>query len=151
MTFGLLIGDAGLGLARLDFGHAFVHGLAEVTLVLVRFSDAARIDLAGVRRDHDLPVRTRALALPLVIAAGTAAAMALTLGLQRWEAALLAAILAPTDAALGQSVVANPSIPARVRQALNIESGLNDGIALPLVVLFVCLASFVHFEGAERN
>ncbi|MCG8595118.1 MAG: cation:proton antiporter [Kiloniellales bacterium] len=150
-AFGLLIGGAVLGVADLDFGHGFVHGLAEVTLVLVLFSDAARIDLRVVRRDHDLPVRMLLIGMPLIIVCGTLVGLALPLGLGLWEAALLAAILAPTDAALGQSVVASPLVPARIRQALNIESGLNDGIALPLVLLFACFASLAHATEDGRN
>ena len=150
-AFGLVIGGAVLGLADLDFGHGFIHGLAEFTLILVLFSDAARIDLRAVKRDHDLPLRMLVLGMPLIIVAGAAAALALPLGLGLWEAALLAAILAPTDAALGQSVVASPLVPARIRQALNIESGLNDGIALPLVLLFACLASATHAVEGDRN
>ena len=150
-AFGLVIGGAVLGIADLDFGHGFIHGLAEVTLVLVLFSDAARIDLRVVRRDHDLPVRMLLLGMPLIIVFGAVLGLALPLGLGLWEAALLAAILAPTDAALGQSVVASPLVPARIRQALNIESGLNDGIALPLVLLFACFASLAHDTGGDRN
>ncbi len=140
-VFGLVIGGAVLGLADLNFDQGFIHGLAEITLVLVLFSDAARIDLRVVRKEHDLPLRMLLIGMPLIIIAGTLAGLALPLGLGLWEAALLAAILAPTDAALGQSVVASPRVPARIRQALNIESGLNDGIALPLVLLFASLAS----------
>jgi NhaP-type Na+/H+ or K+/H+ antiporter len=150
-ALGLVIGDAALGLAHLDFGHAFVHGLAEVTLVLVLFSDASRIDLRLLRRDHDLPFRMLLIGMPLAIIAGTFAGLALPLGLGLWEAALLAAILAPTDAALGQSVVSNPLVPTRIRQALNVESGLNDGIALPVVLLFASLASAVQVGEGERN
>lgn len=149
--FGLLIGEAGLGLADLDFGHGFVHGLAEATLILVLFSDAARIDLRQLRRDHNLPVRMLLIGMPLAIVAGTLGGLVLPLGLTFWEAALLAAILAPTDAALGQSVVSSPLVPVRIRQALNVESGLNDGIALPLVLLFACLASAAHAVDGERN
>ncbi len=150
-VFGLVIGGGVLGIADLDVEHGFIHGLAEVTLILVLFSDAARIDLAAVRRDHDLPVRMLLLGMPLIVVFGLAAALLLPLGLGLWEAALLAAILAPTDAALGQSVVASPRVPARIRQALNIESGLNDGIALPLVLLFACLASIAHAPEGDRN
>ena len=150
-AFGLVIGGEVLGLADLDFDHGFVHGLAEVTLILVLFSDAARIDLAAVRRDHDLPVRMLLIGMPLIVVFGLVAGLALPLGLGLWEAALLAAILAPTDAALGQSVVTSPRVPARIRQALNIESGLNDGIALPLVLLFACLASLSHAPDGDRN
>jgi len=148
-AFGLLIGPTVLGLADLDFEDGFINGLAEITLILVLFSDAARIDLRVVRRNHNLPVRMLLIGMPLIIVAGTLAALALPLGLTLWEAALLAAILAPTDAALGQSVVSSPLVPIRVRQALNIESGLNDGIALPLVLLFASLASVS--PGEDRN
>lgn len=149
--FGLLIGSGGLGLADLDFGHEVVHGLAEVTLILVLFSDAARIDLRRVRRDHDLPLRMLGIGLPLIVLSGAAVAWLLPLGLTLWEAALLAAILAPTDAALGQSVVTSKLVPARIRQALNIESGLNDGIALPVVLLLATLASASEAaEGADH-
>lgn len=141
VALGLAIGSAGLGLADLEFDHGVVHTLAELTLVLVLFSDAARIDLGAVRRYHDLPVRMLAIGMPLTIVLGVLAALALPLGLGLWEAAVLAAILAPTDAALGQSVVTNREVPPRIRQALNVESGLNDGIALPAVLLFASFAS----------
>ena len=150
-ALGFVISGAVLGAADLDFGHGFIHGLAEVTLILVLFSDAARIDLRVVRRDHDLPHRMLLIGMPLTIALGSVVGLSLPLGLGLWEAALLAAILAPTDAALGQSVVTSPLVPARIRQALNIESGLNDGIALPLVLLFACLASLAHAEAGDRN
>ncbi len=150
-AFGLLIGEAVFGLADLDFGHGFIHGLAEVTLILVLFSDAARIDLRQLRRDHNLPVRMLLIGMPLTIVVGTLVALALPLGLGIWEAALLAAILAPTDAALGQSVVSSPFVPTRIRQALNVESGLNDGIALPLVLLFAALAGDAHAGEGSQN
>jgi NhaP-type Na+/H+ or K+/H+ antiporter len=120
-------------------------------LILVLFSDAARIDLRQLRRDHDLPVRMLLIGMPLVIVVGTLVGLALPLGLGLWEAALLAAILAPTDAALGQSVVSSPLVPTRIRQALNVESGLNDGIALPVILLFACLASAAHAGAGEQN
>ena len=150
-VFGLLIGDAGFGLAHLDFGPGFIHGLAEVTLILVLFSDATRIDLRRLRRDHNLPLRMLLIAMPLAIVGGTLVGLALPLGLSFWEAALLAAILAPTDAALGQTVVSSPLVPTRIRQALNVESGLNDGIALPLILLFASLASAAQGGGGARN
>jgi len=140
-VFGLIIGAAGLGLAPLDISHGMIHLLAEITLVLVLFSDAARIDLRALIRDHSLPVRMLVIGMPLTIAAGTAVALALPLGLDLYHAALLAAVLAPTDAALGQSVVSNANVPVRIRQALNVESGLNDGIAVPIVLLFATLAA----------
>ena len=142
-VFGLLIGEAGLGIVDLGFGHTFVHTLAEITLVLVLFSDAARIELAGLKADHILPFRMLMVGMPVVIILGTIIALALPLGLSLWGAALLAAVLAPTDAALGQFVVTSPLVPQRIRQTLNVESGLNDGIALPIIVLFVGLLGFL--------
>ncbi len=136
------------GILDLDVGESLVHTLAELTLVLVLFTDASRIDLKLLRRQHDLPVRLLALGMPLTVILGTLAAVWLFPEFTLWEAALLAAVLAPTDAALGQAVVSSPKVPVRIRQALNVESGLNDGIALPLVlVLMSTCASAVAGQG----
>jgi len=97
-----------------------------------------------VREDHNLPVRMLLIGLPLAMAAGTFAAVLVFPAFSLWEAALLAALLAPTDAALGQSVVSANAVPLRIRQSINIESGLNDGIALPAVLLFAALAGAAH-------
>lgn len=141
ILFGFLIGDGGLAIASVDSGHAAIHLIAELTLILVLFTDAARIDLSRLRRDHNLPVRMLMIGLPLVVVAGALAAVQLFPAFTFWEAVLLAALLAPTDAALGQSVVSAKIVPVRIRQAINVESGLNDGIALPAVLLFAALAS----------
>lgn len=140
-VFGLVIGGAGFEVIEVDFDLGLIHTIAEVTLILVLFSDAARIELRTLRSEHNLPVRMLVFGLPLAIFFGALAALGLPLGFGVWEAALLAAILAPTDAALGQAVVTSPHVPVRIRQALNVESGLNDGIALPAVLLFAALAS----------
>ena len=150
VAFGFLIGTGGLDLADVDLSHSMLHLVAELTLILVLFSDAARIDLKLVRRDHNLPLRMLVLGLPLAIVLGTATAAWLFPDFGLWEAALLAALLAPTDAALGQPVVSNPAVPQRIRQAINIESGLNDGIALPAVLLFAALAS-MHGGGESQD
>lgn len=142
--FGLVIGGAVLGVAEVDFENDIIHTLAELTLIFVLFTDAARIDLKLLRRDHNLPVRLLVIGMPLTILAGAVTALALLPEFRLWEAALLAAILAPTDAALGQAVVSNPLVPARIRQTINVESGLNDGIALPVVLLFASLASAAY-------
>ncbi len=144
VALGLAVGAGGLGLANIDVEHGVIHIIAELTLILVLFTDAARIDLDRVRRDHNLPVRMLLIGLPLAIAAGTGVALLVFPGFSLWEAALLAALLAPTDAALGQSVVSAKAVPSRIRQAINIESGLNDGIALPAVLLFAALAGAAH-------
>jgi NhaP-type Na+/H+ or K+/H+ antiporter len=101
-------------------------------------------NLKLLRRDHNLPVRLLVGGLPLTIIAGTVVGLLLLPDFTLWQAALLAAVLAPTDAALGQAVVSSPLVPARIRQAINVESGLNDGIALPVVLLFASLASAEH-------
>jgi NhaP-type Na+/H+ or K+/H+ antiporter len=141
IVFGIAIGDGGFGIARLNLDHDAIHILTEATLILVLFSDAARIDLSRLRKDHNLPVRMLALGLPLVMLAGMAVATLLFGHFSIWEAALLAAILAPTDAALGQAVVSDEAVPVRIRQAINVESGLNDGIALPVVLFLASAAS----------
>ncbi len=140
-VFGFMIGAGGLGIAKLDIGHSAIHLIAEFTLMLVLFTDASRIDIRTVRRDHNLPARMLIIGLPLTIVAGAIVASQLFPAFSFWEAALLAALLAPTDAALGQAVLSAEVVPARIRQAINIESGLNDGIALPAVLLFAALAS----------
>jgi NhaP-type Na+/H+ or K+/H+ antiporter len=118
-----------------------VHVLAEITLVMVLFADAARISIRRLDHDHNVPVRLLAIGLPLTIALGAAVGYLMFPRWPVWETALLAAILAPTDAALGQAVVTMESVPVRLRQALNVESGLNDGIALPFVLMFAGLAA----------
>jgi NhaP-type Na+/H+ or K+/H+ antiporter len=138
VTFGFVVAR-GLGVVELEMEDPLIHTLAELTLVLVLFTDASRIDLGLLRREHDLPVRLLTIGLPMCIVLGGLLAVALfDFGL--WEAAVLAAMLAPTDAALGQAVVSIQEVPVRIRQALNVESGLNDGIALPVFLLFLSFA-----------
>jgi NhaP-type Na+/H+ or K+/H+ antiporter len=144
IVFGYMLGPGGINLAAVDVGHSAIHIIAEVTLILVLFTDAARIDLNRVRKDHDLPVRMLLIGLPLTMVAGTLVAAWVFPAFSVWEAALLAALLAPTDAALGQAVVSAKIVPVRIRQAINIESGLNDGIALPAVLLLAAMASIGH-------
>lgn len=139
-AFGLIAGPAAAGLISVKISNTGLHILAEATLVLVLFSDAASIDLRTLRRDHDFPVRMLVIGMPLTIALGAIAATGLFSDLLVWEALLLAAILAPTDAALGQAVLLNRTVPVRIRQALNVESGLNDGIALTVVLFFAAFA-----------
>jgi sodium/hydrogen antiporter len=123
-----------------DVSHAFVLAL-EVALALLLFSDAARINARTLRGGAALPGRLLLIGLPLTV--GLAGAVAYGLfrhQLVVWEAFVLATVVAPTDAALGQSVVSNPRLPVRIRQALNVESGLNDGLAVPLFTIFLTLA-----------
>ena len=117
-----------------------VRWFAEATLTVVLFSDASRIDLAALRREYVVPLRLLAIGLPLTIVAGALAGVAVLGELALIEAVLLAIVLAPTDAALGQAVVTDPRIPSRVRQGLNVESGLNDGICVPLLLIAIAIA-----------
>jgi NhaP-type Na+/H+ or K+/H+ antiporter len=143
---GCLVSEHGLGILQLDVTGSVVRALAEVTLVVVLFTDASRIDLSCLRREEGLPIRMLGIGLPLTILLGTAVGVALLPGFGWLEAALLAAILAPTDAALGQAVVSNPLVPVRIRQTLNVESGLNDGIALPVVLVLAASAGATEGE-----
>lgn len=137
---GLLLGGVSLGLIDVEATAEIIKLLAEVTLAMVLFSDASRVDLAELRAEISLPMRLLGIGLPLTIAAGFAVAV-VVLGDLAWpEALLLAVILAPTDAALGQAVVTLPVLPARVRQGLNVESGLNDGICVPLFLIVLAIA-----------
>jgi len=123
--------------------------LAELTLALVLFTDASGANLGVLRRTTGLPVRLLLVGLPLTIALGYGAGIALFDELSVFEVALLATMLAPTDAALGQAVVSNQAVPARVRQGLNVESGLNDGICVPILFLFLALAGGNVGEGGS--
>jgi NhaP-type Na+/H+ or K+/H+ antiporter len=137
---GFLVGSAGLAWLQLESDHHTVSALAEATLVVVLFGDAARIDLRALRREYSLPARLLGIGLPLTIVAGTLAAMAVLRELTWSEALVLSIVLAPTDAALGQAVVTDESLPSRVRQGLNVESGLNDGLCVPLLTIALAVA-----------
>jgi NhaP-type Na+/H+ or K+/H+ antiporter len=114
---------------------------AEMALVLVLFTDAARLRLRSIRGAAALPGRLLLVGLPLtVVLGGVVAFFVFDDQLVFWEAMLLAAIVAPTDAALGEQVVTSPRLPSKVRQSLNVESGLNDGLVVPLVTIFLALA-----------
>lgn len=143
---GLLLGGAGLGLLHLEVDTTGVQLLAEATLIFVLFVDAAKIDPERLRREFRLPLRLLALGMPLQILLGMVAAKALFSELSWWQAGLISAILAPTDAALGQAVVSSPEVPESLRQTLSVESGLNDGIALPIVTIL--LATCLTLEAA---
>lgn len=140
-TTGLIVGTGGLGWFDLDLEAESVSVLVEATLVLVLFTDAIRIDLRALRHQASFPARLLAIGLPLTIAFGTVAAVLLFDELTWPEAALLAAVLAPTDAALGHAVVSNQRLPVRIRQGLNAESGLNDGIMVPVVTVLLAIAA----------
>src|SRR4051794_21726802 len=137
---GLLVGSEALGLIDVSPGGETVKLLAEATLALVLFADASRIDVRALRGELSVPVRLLVIGLPLTLVAGFVVGLVLFPELSWSEALLLAVILAPTDAALGQAVVTLTRLPSRVRQGLNVESGLNDGICVPLFWIVLAVA-----------
>ena len=151
VAFGLLVGPEVLDGINLASSSATVRALAEVTLALVLFSDASRIDLGALRRTVGVPVRLLGIGLPLTIALGAVAAAAIFGQLTVTEAVILAVVLAPTDAALGQAVVTEPRVPQRIRQGLNVESGLNDGICVPLLFAAVAIADVESEISGDRS
>jgi NhaP-type Na+/H+ or K+/H+ antiporter len=136
---GIIMGPAITGLVNLQPDTESVQLLAELTLALILFTDASSLSLRQVSDDANLPLRLLSIALPLIIVCGAVVGWLLYPELPVGYALLVATILAPTDAALGLPIYSNPRMPVRIRRALNIESGLNDGIASPFVILFLGL------------
>jgi NhaP-type Na+/H+ or K+/H+ antiporter len=148
LTAPIIFTVAGMGvylilprLAEFELNNDTILLIAELTLALLLFTDATRIDLRKLLKETVIPERLLGIGMPLTILAGTVTAMLVFPGFPIWEAALLALILAPTDASLGQVVVKSNLVPERIRQALNVEAGLNDGLAMPLFTLFLGLAA----------
>jgi NhaP-type Na+/H+ or K+/H+ antiporter len=138
---GMLFGGDLLGWATFDPESSAGLLIAEAALVVVLFADAARTDLSELKSDGSLSGRLLAIGMPLTIGFGTVAGAVLLLGLDFWEAAIVAAILAPTDAALGHAVVTSKIVPEKIRQTINVEAGLNDGLSIPFLFLFLGLAA----------
>ena len=137
---GFVFGTEGVDWLHVTLDQEAVSTLAEATLVVVLFTDASRIDLHALRREYSVPARLLSIGLPLTIVAGTLMGR-LVLPTVSWaEVALLAIVLAPTDAALGQAVVTDENLPSRIRQGLNVESGLNDGLCVPLLAIALAVA-----------
>jgi NhaP-type Na+/H+ or K+/H+ antiporter len=138
---GTILGPAVLDLLPLPLSTGTILTITELTLAVLLFSDASTVRLRDVEGDATLPARLLFVGLPLTIAAGALVAHLLLPGVGWAMAALVATILAPTDVALGLAVVTNRAVPVRIRRALNVESGLNDGIATPFVTLFVAIVA----------
>ncbi|NMO57643.1 sodium:proton antiporter [Actinoplanes sp. TBRC 11911] len=134
---GAILGPGGLAVLPFALGDETVLTITELTLALLLFADASTVRLDDVEGDSGLPRRLLFAGLPMTIAIGALLAYLVFPGAGWAAAALIATILAPTDAALGLAVVTNKAVPVRIRRALNVESGLNDGIATPFVTLFV--------------
>lgn len=130
--------------------------LAEVGLVLLLFTDASRTNLRLLGSIRNLPARLLSIGMLLTIALGAVVAKLIFPQFSWWEAGILAAILAPTDAGLGQIIVTSPKVPERIREALNVEAGLNDGLSVPFLLFFMAMAvsggseaSFLRFFGEQ--
>ena len=150
---GLLLTHGPLALLSVTPAPELVKALAEVTLVLVLFSDASRVGPRDLRADAGLYARLLGVGLPLTIGLGTLLALALFPGMSIWLALLVGAALAPTDAALGAGMMVNPAVPARIRRLINVESGLNDGIATPFVLVAIAgaqTAEHAHATGPGK-
>lgn len=139
LAIGILLADDVLGPISIEPGAAPIKHLAEATLALLLFADASTMRARAIEHDAGQMARLLLVGLPLTIAFGIVAALVLFPGIPFGIALLIAATLAPTDAALGHPVVTNQAVPARIRRLLNVESGLNDGIATPFVVLGIAL------------
>jgi NhaP-type Na+/H+ or K+/H+ antiporter len=151
VAFGLVLGPSLLGILDPGRDGEGLRLLAELTLALVLFADAATANLGVLRRTYGLPVRLLLIGLPLTIAAGLGFGGALFPELALLEIAILATMLAPTDAALGAAVVKNESVPSDIREALNVESGLNDGICVPILFVFLALATHGSEQGSAAG
>ncbi|MHC5108944.1 MAG: cation:proton antiporter [Planctomycetota bacterium] len=150
-AFGVLCGPHVFNILPLDIEAESLKTLAEWTLALVLFSDAACADLGVIRKSIGLPQRLLLIGLPLTIALGFGAGWLIFDGLGMLELAILATMLAPTDAALGKAVVSNEAVPAKVRESLNVESGLNDGICVPVLFIFLALITGENAEGGTAS
>ena len=139
VAIGLLASPLGIGILSVQINAALVQIIASVTLVLVLFVDASTISVPSLIRERRLPMRLLLIGLPLTMVFGALAGFLIFPDMGVWVVVLMALILSPTDAALGQAVITNPAIPERIRRAINVESGLNDGMALPPIL--VCIAA----------
>jgi NhaP-type Na+/H+ or K+/H+ antiporter len=140
VIMGAIVGPNGLGWTSFGLESSAVETLTELTLALLLFADAATLDFNQVKDDVQMPGRLLFVAFPLVVLMGGLIAYLIFPVDKIGYALLMGAILAPTDAALGLPIFNNPRVPVRIRRALNVESGLNDGLATPLVTLFIALS-----------
>jgi NhaP-type Na+/H+ or K+/H+ antiporter len=141
IAFGLIAGPVGLGFLDMDVQDVELRVVADLTLALVLFIDAANADLATLRSHATIPRRMLLIGLPLCIALGVGAGLVIFPDISFYEICILATMLAATDAALGKGVVTNKAVPARIREGLNAESGLNDGMCVPVLLVFLALAT----------
>ena len=137
---GFLMGPLVLGWFDGSVSRTELRMLADLTLAVILFVDAANANLTVLKRQFQIPARMLFLGLPGVIVLGTLTAAVLFDNLSLLEAAILGTMLAATDAALGKAVITNQSVPTQIREGLNFESGLNDGLCVPILLVLVALA-----------
>jgi NhaP-type Na+/H+ or K+/H+ antiporter len=143
---GLIMGPYGLAWFDGNVSRMWIRILADLTLATILFIDAANANLRVLKKHAQIPSRMLLLGLPIVIGLGTVTALLLFDQLTIYQAAILGTMLAATDAALGKAVITNQAVPSRIREGLNFESGLNDGLCVPVLLLFIALAL-----GAEES
>ena len=141
VVVGMALANWPLHVIEPRIGSEGVRQVAEIALAVVLFGDASTVELRKLRRDAALPGRLLGAGLPLTIALGAVAAHWLLPGTSWWVSAVIGAAVAPTDAALGAAIINDERVPARIRRVLNVESGLNDGIATPFVTFFIAAAA----------
>ena len=141
VLMGFLVGPAVLNHFDLSVGSETVRTIAEITLALMLFHDAARIRLRVLWQESTLPARLLAIGLPLMIVFGALLGYVMFPSLGWIGAALVGTMLAPTDAALGEQVVSDERLPGWLRQGLNVESGLNDGLSVPVFLVLIVIAT----------
>lgn len=149
VAVGILVGPLGLDLFKSNLDSELVQTIAEVTLVLILFIDASTIDLRSLIKEYKIPLRLLFIGLPLTMVLGLLLAMPLFSGMSLWLMAMMAFILSPTDAALGQAVVNSEKVPEMIRESIGVESGLNDGIALPPIL--ACMAVLAAAKGGHTD
>ena len=146
-AFGFILGPLGLGVLNLSVGMEGLRLLAELSLALLLFSDAANANLLELKRSFRIPEKLLLIGLPLIILLGFSVGVLIFDGLSLLEIAIIATILAPTDAALGKQVVTNLAVPGNIREGLNVESGLNDGICVPILLIFLAIETSAGGNG----
>jgi len=141
IAFGLICGPLVLGILDINIKNVELRVVADITLALILFIDAANADLSILRSNIKIPRRMLLIGMPMVIVLGVGFGWVLFPDLSIFELCILATMLAATDAALGKGVITNKDVPSRVREGLNAESGLNDGLAVPILFVFIALAT----------
>lgn len=149
MLVGIAVSPLGFGLFDVDFDTGFIQTLAEITLMLILFVDATEIKLSDLRAAGGIPTRLLSIALPVSMVLGFVTGVLLFDDVSLWAIALIALILSPTDAALGQAVIKSDTLPATIKRSISVESGLNDGIALPPIL--VCIAALSIGNGVSDH